>query len=136
MREEGRERGDWVRRGARSHGGGEGEIGVVLCKIAIDASRDRDRRGASRDRDRRSASRDRDRRSALRDRDRRRDLSPFARSRDLSPFARSRDRSFSLSFSLCVSVSSLCASQFRKPFEVKIGTEMNFRGQSFFFMVK
>ena len=57
--------------------------------------------------------------------------------RDLCPFARSRDRSFSLSFSLCASVSSsLCASQFRKPFEVKIGTEMNFRGQSFFFTVK
>ena len=51
------------------------------------------------------------------------------RQRDRSPFARSRDRSFSLSF-------SLCASQFRKSFEVKIGTEMNFRGQSCFFTVK
>ena len=37
LREEGRERGDWVRRGARSHGGGEGEIGVVLREIEIDA---------------------------------------------------------------------------------------------------
>ena len=41
----------------------------------------------------------------------------------------------SLSFSLCVSVSSLCASQFQKSFEVKIGTKMNFRGQRCFFTV-
>ena len=67
--------------------------------------------------------------------------SQLARRRDrdrrhhLSPFAHSQDRSFSLSFSLCASVSSLCVSQFRKSFEVKIETEMNFRGQRCFFKV-
>ena len=76
LREEGREIGDWVRWGARSRGGGEGEIAQrgaaiaidaktrlqltqcfarsrsVLREIAIDALRDHDRRGVSRDRNR------------------------------------------------------------------------------------
>ena len=90
---EGRERGDWVRRGARSHSVGKGEIGAVLREIAIDAKA-------------RSRS--------------------TARSFSLCAFARSMARSptRSLSFSLCTSVSSLCMSQFRKSFEVKIGTKM------------
>ena len=37
LREEGRERSDWVRRGARSRSGGEGEIGAALREIAIGA---------------------------------------------------------------------------------------------------
>ena len=35
---EARETGDWVRRGARLHSGGEGEIGAVLREIAISQS--------------------------------------------------------------------------------------------------
>ena len=107
LREEGRERGDWVRRGARSHGGGEGEIGAVLREITIGAKA----------------------RSRLTARS-----FTFARSQDRS-FSFSFSLCASVS-SLCASVSSLCASQFRKSFEVKIGMKMNFRGQSCFFPVK
>ena len=104
LREEGRERGDWVRRGARSHGGGEGEIGAVLREIAISAK-----------------ARSRSTTWSF-------SLCAFAR---LFFLSLSFSLCASVS-SLCASVSSLCASQFRKSFEVKIGTEMNFRVQSCF----
>ena len=120
----------------------ERRLGLTRGEIAWWRRR-RDRRGASRDHDRRFArsrsarcfARSRSARCFVRSRSaRRRD---HDRRCDLSPFTRSRDRSFPLSFSLCASVSSsLYVFQFWKPFEVKIGTEMNFRGQSFFFTVK
>ena len=151
MREEGREKGDWVRsRGeiarrrlrrdcameARSSG-----VGVDLCLIGAML--------------RSTWCCDRRDRCELRTRRRKLDnaISPLrlglgcyslsllslislSLSLSLCRFAVSVSPSFSLSFSLCTSVSSsLCASEFRKWFEGKIKTEILLQGQRAYFMV-
>ena len=116
LREEGRERGNWVRQEARSRD--------VVLRSRLGRRRDRDRRGAATIRPDQKGEGDCEReRSAARTR--RRDL--------VAAFV---SRAFSLSFSLCAFVSSsLCVSQFRKWFEGKIKMEMILQDQRAYFTV-